>query len=65
MNADIILPKNFLDVVTILSMQSKNFMAVGHRWDLDVVKNINFSDEKECKIFWSYANKKSKKHNIN
>ena len=61
-NADIILPKNFLDVVTILSMQSKKFMAVGHRWDLDVVKKINFNDEKECKIFWSYANKKSKKH---
>ena len=61
-NADIILPKNFLDVVNILSMQSKKFMAVGHRWDLDVVKKINFNDEKECKIFWSYANKKSKKH---
>ena len=58
-NADIILPKNFLDVVTILSMQSKKFMAVGHRWDLDVVKKINFNDEKECKTFWSYANNNS------
>ena len=35
-NADIILPKNFLDTICVLKDVKKKILAVGHRWDLEV-----------------------------
>ena len=61
-NADIILPKNFLDVINLLKKNGKNFLAVGHRWDLKVKKEINFYDSKMNNTFWNYAKIYSKKH---
>jgi len=61
-NADIIMPNNFLDVISNFLNQTRKFMAVGHRWDLDINDLIDFEKSEECKNFWSYANKNSKKH---
>ena len=61
-NADIILPKNFLDVISNFLNQRRKFMAVGYRWDLDINDLIDFEKPEECKKFWSYANNNSKKH---
>lgn len=61
-NADIILPKNFLHTIEFISKVRKKFLAVGHRWDLNIKEKINFYDEYEKKTFWNYAKKNSEKH---
>tara|TARA_B100000287_G_scaffold430029_1_gene484485 strand:+ start:3089 stop:3973 length:885 start_codon:yes stop_codon:yes gene_type:complete len=61
-NADIILPDNFLHTIEIIRNLRRKFLAVGHRWDLNIKKKINFYDEKEKKTFWNYAKKNSEKH---
>ena len=61
-NADIILPDNFLSVVQITSRSFSKYLIVGHRWDMDVVDIVNFHDQKESEIFWKDAQKKSLKH---
>ena len=61
-NADIILPNKFIDIIQILKSRKKKFLAIGHRWDMDVDEYINFSDLIESKKFWSKANKISKQH---
>jgi hypothetical protein len=43
-NADIILGRNFLDAVRVLSAVARPFLAVGRRWDLDVAGAIDYSD---------------------
>ena len=61
-NADIILPDNFLSVVQITSRSFSNFLIVGHRWDMDVVDIVNFHDPIESEQFWKSALKKSIKY---
>ena len=61
-NADIILPKNFLDTICVLKDVKKKILAVGHRWDLEVKEKINFYDPQKENDFWSYAKAVSKKH---
>ena len=61
-NADIILPNKFIDIIQILKNRKKKFLAIGHRWDMDVDEYINFSDLIESKKFWSKANEISKQH---
>ena len=61
-NADIILPKIFLDTISILIGKRRRFMAVGHRWDLDVVESIDFEDNMVFSKFWEDAYNKAKKH---
>ena len=47
----------------LISLAHTNFNGRPHAERIALSnKKINFNDEKECKIFWSYANKKSKKH---
>jgi len=41
-NSDIILPNNFLSSVLKVNNKATNFLAIGHRWNLDVNKIINF-----------------------
>jgi hypothetical protein len=43
-NADIILGRNFLDTVRLLSGIPRPFLAVGRRWDLDVADAVDYSD---------------------
>jgi hypothetical protein len=43
-NADIIVGRNFLDAVRALAAIERPFLAVGRRWDLEVVDSIDYSD---------------------
>ena len=61
-NADIILPPNLLREIDHLDNKFNKFLMVGHRWDLDVDKFIDFKTEVERKIFWSAIEENSKKH---
>ena len=62
-NADIILPENFLSsAVYSVKKKFKKFLLVGYRWDLDFNQKINFSDEIKKKEFWNFANLNSSKH---
>ena len=62
-NADIILPENFLSsAVYSVKKKFKKFLLVGYRWDLDFNQKINFSDEIKKKEFWDFANLNSNKH---
>ena len=47
-NADIILPDNFLDVISILK-KKRQFLMVGHRWDMDIDYYVNFNNENKKK----------------
>ncbi len=61
-NSDILFPKNFLETIKILKMYNRKYLAVGHRWDLNVNELIDFSNSDDSNNFWSYAKEKSKKH---
>ena len=61
-NADIILPENFLSSINIVSKYFKKFLMIGNRWDLDVNQSINFNNNNETTNFWNMARKKSQKH---
>tara|TARA_B100001250_G_C19817562_1_gene799595 strand:+ start:8253 stop:9125 length:873 start_codon:yes stop_codon:yes gene_type:complete len=61
-NADIILPEIFIEKVRILTNYKKNFLMVGHRWDMDVNYLIDFNNYKEQNSFWEEARKNSIKH---
>ena len=61
-NADIILPNNFLEPISIIQKRFKKFLMVGHRWDMDIVKIINFNKSIESKLFWEEAKKMSIRH---
>ena len=43
-NADIILPKNFLKPIKSIDEKLKSFLIVGYRWDIDITKKINFNN---------------------
>ncbi len=43
-NADIILKKDFLDITKKIMAEEDKFLLVGQRWDLDVRKDLEFSD---------------------
>ena len=61
-NADIILPGSLLYALEVLKEINKRFLAVGHRWDLDVNESIDFKGSNDIEKFWSYAKNKSIKH---
>ena len=61
-NADIILPENFLAPIPIIERRFKKFLMVGHRWNINLMDIVNFNDQKESEIFWKDAQKKSIKH---
>ena len=61
-NADIILPKNFLEEVLTVLRCFNNFLIVGHRWDMDVDDIIEFDNDNEQKNFWDRVRMNSKKH---
>jgi hypothetical protein len=51
-NADIILGRNFMDAVRVLSAVERPFLAIGRCWDRDVTETVDYSDpaweEKLC-----------------
>ena len=61
-NADIILPKNFLEEVLTVLRCFNNFLIVGHRWDMDVDDIIEFDNDNEQKNFWDRVRMNSEKH---
>ena len=61
-NADIILPDNFLSIVEITSQSFSKFLMVGYRWDMDVVDIVDFHNQTESELFWEGARKKGLKH---
>ncbi|MBC8256516.1 MAG: hypothetical protein H8E85_04325 [Candidatus Marinimicrobia bacterium] len=61
-NADIILPESVINVVHALQNVKGEFMAVGHRWDLDVKDSIPFMNNNLQSKFWYEAKKNAQKH---
>lgn len=45
LNADIILLSDFLPAIQTVSQKFKKFLIVGQRWDVDLDRPVNFSDE--------------------
>lgn len=61
-NADIILPNNFIQLLKSSKLKANRFLIIGHRWDLNITKLINFDDVKNNKIYWFEMLKQAKKH---
>ena len=61
-NADIILPNNFIKIVSNVKNQFRKYLMVGHRWDMDVNTIIDFYDQDKAGEFWQKANEESIKH---
>ena len=61
-NADILLPHNFLKILSAIKLNKKRFLMIGHRWDLDVKNKINFDITKKDKTYWPLMVKKATKH---
>ena len=61
-NADIILPDNFLSAIEISTNTFSKFLMVGHRWDMDVDTLINFNIKTEYNLFWERVKTDSNKH---
>ena len=61
-NADIILPENFVDEVMTIPKYFTKFLMVGHRWDMDVDYIIDFENDIEQNNFWGNAKINSEKH---
>lgn len=49
-NADIILMPDFVEAVRQVSIQAKNFLFLGRRWDLDVDRELEFDPDWEIKL---------------
>ena len=60
-NADIILPANFLKPILEVDKKFNKFLMVGYRWDLEIKKKIDFQDIKSVKKFWINKKKIAKK----
>ena len=61
-NADIILPSNFLNSISIMYKRFNKFLMVGHRWDMEISRSINFYNSKENELFWENVKKMSTRH---
>ena len=61
-NADILLPNNFLKTIIAIKENNKRFLIIGHRWDLDVKNIINFNVAQKDKTYWPSMVKEAKKH---
>ena len=61
-NADIILPINFLKPIKSIDEKLKRFLIVGYRWDIDITKKINFNNFNYNEVLWSKLIKKAKRH---
>jgi len=61
-NADIILPFNFVEPIKIIKTKLSKFLIVGYRWDIDITKKINFNNFNYNKVLWSKLIKKAKRH---
>jgi hypothetical protein len=63
-NADIILPKEFLVAAQQASSQFKKFLMVGCRNDLDWNETIDFSSKEKQQKFWMIAQERSQVHPV-
>jgi len=60
-NSDILLPKSFIPLIKNIKDKFSKFLLVGHRWDLNVKKIINFNESTTASLFWEISKIKSKK----
>jgi len=63
-NADIILPDNFLQIVERASDRFRKFLMVGTRWDLDWSDKIDFMSRDSRNEFWKLARKNGIRHSV-
>jgi hypothetical protein len=61
-NADIILPKNFVEEIKWVTDTMKKFLIIGHRWDMDIHEKINFQSELITRKFWETIPEKGELH---
>jgi hypothetical protein len=60
-NADIILFPGFVDALHAVQSRFGNFLAVGHRWDLDVTEKVDFDDAAALRAFQKRADTDAEK----
>ena len=60
-NSDILIPENIIESIKIVKERFFNFLLVGHRWNIEVKKIIDFNEENSATLFWEMAEMKSKK----
>lgn len=63
-NADIILPNSFLQVVDHVSNLFKRYLVIGMRRDLDWEHEIDFLSEEGEIAFWKFALQNSQAHDV-
>lgn len=61
-NADIMLPFNFIDIFNKIEIRFKKFLIVGYRWDLEIKEEINFEKINNNQGFWKNLLINAKKH---
>ena len=61
-NADIMLPFNFIDIFKKIEIRFKKFLMVGYRWDLEIKEEINFEKINDIQVFWKNLLINAKKH---
>ena len=60
-NSDILIPENIIESIKIVKERFFNFLLVGHRWNIELKKIINFNEKNSATLFWEMAEMKSKK----
>ena len=60
-NSDILIPENIIESIKIVKERFFNFLLVGHRWNIEVKKIIDFNEKNSATLFWETAEMKSKK----
>ena len=60
-NSDILLPGSITEVIKKANNKFSKFLLVGHRWDLEVKKLINFKNLDSPSEVWKMCRKKGKK----
>ena len=61
-NADIILPNNFLNSVSLVSNSFSNYLMIGHRWDREVDECIDFENSEKNELFWNKFKNEGEMH---
>ncbi len=61
-NADIILPKNFVEEVQSVANKMSRYLIIGHRWDMDIHEKLDLQSRSFHKNFWQTVPEKGKLH---
>ena len=55
LNSDIILAPDFITAIKGINLKMNKFLAVGHRFNIDVISAIDFSNQSESELFFRKA----------